>query len=58
MNDSVIEVSDLAYRRRIQALQGVDDLVNDIVTLLEEKGILDETYSECDDRMGVAVLYH
>lgn len=46
MNESIVQASDSSMRHRIQALQGVDDLVEDIVTALEDSGILDETYSE------------
>lgn len=46
MNDSVIEVTDLAYRKRAQALQSVDELVSDVIDMLEENGILDETYGQ------------
>ena len=45
MNDTIVDLADLAYRKRAEALLGVDDLVSDIIDLLEEKGILDETYS-------------
>lgn len=36
--------NDLYYRRRLQALQAVDDLVNGTVARLEKHGILDNTY--------------
>lgn len=49
MNESVIEISDLSMRRRVQALQGVDELVADIIEMLESNGLLDETYSEYED---------
>ena len=45
MNDSIIAVSDASMRARIQALQGIDEIVEDVVIMLEEKGILEETYS-------------
>lgn len=44
MNDSVIEISDASYRARLQGLQGVDEIVADVVAMLEKKGILDETF--------------
>ena len=46
MNESVAEVVDASMRARVQALQGVDDLVADVVDLLEKMRVLDETYSE------------
>lgn len=45
MNDSVIAQVDLSMRRRIQGLQGIDEIVNDVIELLERKGELDNTYS-------------
>lgn len=45
MNDTIVDLADLAYRKRAEALLGVDDLVNDVIDFLEKKGILDETYS-------------
>lgn len=44
MNDSVIEISDESYRARLQGLQGVDEIVEDVIALLEKKGVLDETF--------------
>ncbi len=46
MNESVIEVSDASMRARVQALQGVDEIVEDIFKLLERKGILENTFGE------------
>ena len=47
MNDTEIAGSDSAFRHRLQTLQGVDDIVNDVIAKLEEKGELDNTYGEC-----------
>lgn len=46
MSDEVIHFADLAYQKRAEALLGVDDLISDIIDLLEEKGVLDNTFSE------------
>ncbi|KAK5170499.1 uncharacterized protein LTR77_005087 [Saxophila tyrrhenica] len=44
MNESVVEMVDASMRARLQGLQGVDEIVDDVVELLEKKGILDNTY--------------
>ena len=46
MNASVEGVVDRSFRARVQALQGVDELVGDLVELLEGKGVLDNTFSK------------
>ena len=46
MNESVIEFADLTYRSRAQALQGVDEIIEDVIRMLEAKGIIDNTYSK------------
>lgn len=46
MNSSVMAASDASMRARIQALQGVDELVEDVLDLLEARGVLDNTYGE------------
>ncbi|ETS78804.1 hypothetical protein PFICI_08657 [Pestalotiopsis fici W106-1] len=35
---------DTWYKARIQALQGIDEIINDVVAKLEDKGVLDNTY--------------
>ncbi|GAW24402.1 hypothetical protein ANO14919_139860 [Xylariales sp. No.14919] len=44
LNDTTIEKLDGLYRARTQSLLGVDDIVEDVIAKLEEKGILDNTY--------------
>lgn len=44
MNESVQAYADHSFRQRIRALQGVDEIIEDVVNKLEEKGILDTTY--------------
>jgi hypothetical protein len=44
MNDSVQEYADHSFRQRIRALQGVDEMIEDVVKLLEAKGELENTY--------------
>lgn len=43
-NQSVIDYNDHFYRQRLRALQGVDELVESLVTRLEESGQLENTY--------------
>ncbi|KAJ5772752.1 Alkaline phosphatase-like alpha/beta/alpha [Penicillium paradoxum] len=43
-NQSVVDYNDHFYRSRLRALQGVDELVDSLVTRLEESGQLDNTY--------------
>lgn len=45
MNDSAVNFADFVYRSRLQALQGVDEIVEDVVAMLEEKGVINNTYS-------------
>ncbi|KAJ5924257.1 hypothetical protein N7466_008444 [Penicillium verhagenii] len=43
-NQTVVDYGDHYYRKRLQALQGVDELVDSLVTRLEESDQLDNTY--------------
>ncbi|KAJ5644182.1 uncharacterized protein N7484_006689 [Penicillium longicatenatum] len=43
-NQSVVDYGDFYYRSRLQALQGVDELVDSLVTRLEDSDQLDNTY--------------
>lgn len=44
MNESSVAYIDDYYRARLQALQGVDEIVEQVVNQLEDAGILDDTY--------------
>ncbi|KAJ8121486.1 hypothetical protein ONZ43_g2068 [Nemania bipapillata] len=44
LNDTTIERLDGLYRARAQSLLGVEDIVEDVIAKLEEKGILNNTY--------------
>ncbi|KAM0813083.1 putative Sulfatase N-terminal domain-containing protein [Seiridium cardinale] len=44
LNATNIAFGDTFYRARIQCLQGIDEIINDVVAKLEEKGVLDNTY--------------
>ncbi|KAL4783611.1 alkaline-phosphatase-like protein [Aspergillus varians] len=43
-DESTVEYHDHFYRQRLRALQGVDELVDSLVTRLEASGQLDNTY--------------
>jgi arylsulfatase A-like enzyme len=43
-DEATVAYHDLFYRRRLQALQGVDELVDSLVTKLEASGQADNTY--------------
>lgn len=44
MNDTAIDFADFVYRTRLQALQGIDEIIEDVIAKLEAKGVLDNTY--------------
>lgn len=46
LNSTEIEYLDQNYRARLESLLGVDEMVEDIIAKLEEKGVLDNTYSK------------
>lgn len=45
MNDSAIGFADFVYQSRLQALQGIDEIIEDVIAMLEAKGVIDNTYS-------------
>lgn len=44
LNQTQLDEVALLYQRREETLQGVDDIISDVVAKLEEKGQLDNTY--------------
>ncbi|MBF6611802.1 MAG: sulfatase [Chloroflexi bacterium] len=44
MTQSVIDTTDALYRKRLQSLQAVDDLIGNVVDTLKAQGKLDSTY--------------
>ena len=44
MNRSVVEAVDRSFRARLQGLQGVDEIVEDVFALLERRGVLEDTF--------------
>ncbi|KAG6907811.1 hypothetical protein DXG01_007293 [Tephrocybe rancida] len=43
-DNATIEYNDHFYRQRLRSLQGVDELVDNLVTRLEDAGLIDNTY--------------
>lgn len=46
LNSTQLEYCDFHHQRRLQALQGVDEIIEDVINLLEEKEQLENTYSK------------
>lgn len=44
MNSSAIDFADFVFQSRLQALAGIDEIIEDVVGYLEDKGIIDNTY--------------
>lgn len=44
MNSSAIDFADFVFQSRLQALAGIDEIIEDVVAYLEEKDIIDNTY--------------
>ncbi|KAL2838572.1 alkaline phosphatase-like protein [Aspergillus pseudodeflectus] len=44
MNQTEIDWADMTHRRRLQCLQGVDDIIEDTISYLEAKGQMENTY--------------
>lgn len=45
LNQTRLNFTDAAYEARVEALQGIDEIIEDVVTLLEQKKVIDNTYS-------------
>lgn len=58
LNDTVIAYNDEYQRARLRALQSVDEMIERLVTTLEAKGILDETYIFFTTDNGYHVSQH
>lgn len=46
MNESAVGFADFVYRSRAQAVYGVDEIIEDVVKKLEDKGVIDNTYGK------------
>jgi len=58
LTDNVIDYNDGFYRARLQALQAVDELIENIVTRLEDHGVLDNTYIVYTTDNGFHISQH
>ncbi|KAI0422218.1 alkaline-phosphatase-like protein [Xylaria grammica] len=57
-NQSNIDYNDHFYRQRLRSLQAVDELVDGLITRLEEYGILDDTYIVYSSDNGFHIGQH
>ncbi|CRL25726.1 Arylsulfatase, plant [Penicillium camemberti] len=57
-NQSVIDCNDHYYRQRLRALQGVDELVDSLVTRLKNSGKMDNTYIIFTSDNGFHISQH
>jgi N-acetylglucosamine-6-sulfatase len=58
LTDEVINYNDGFYRARLQALQAVDELIEGLITRLDEYGILDNTYIVYTTDNGYHISQH
>lgn len=56
MNESAVGFADFTYQSRLRALKGVDEIVEDVIASLEEKGLLDNTYGMSNIMMQRAAI--
>jgi arylsulfatase A-like enzyme len=57
-NETNVEFNDHFYRNRLRALQAVDEIVDGIITRLDEYGILDNTYIVYSTDNGYHISQH
>jgi len=58
LNQTVIDYNDFFYRSRLQALQAVDEIVEEVVERLEKAGIADNTYVIYSTDNGFHISQH
>ncbi|KAF2772745.1 Arylsulphatase [Teratosphaeria nubilosa] len=58
LSDTTVKYLDHFYRQRLRALQGVDELVEQVVQQLEKAGVLDDTYIIYSSDNGYHVGQH
>ncbi len=58
LNDTTIEINDKWYRARLQALQAVDELVDNVITRLEHNNLIDNTYIIYTSDNGYHISQH
>jgi arylsulfatase A-like enzyme len=54
----VVDYEDFFYRQRLRSLQGVDELVDKLITRLEESGQIDNTYIIYSSDNGFHIGHH
>ncbi|KAL3456688.1 Six-hairpin glycosidase-like protein [Aspergillus heterothallicus] len=57
-NQSVVDYEDFFYRQRLRSLQGVDELVDKLITRLEESGQIHNTYIIYSSDNGFHIGHH
>jgi arylsulfatase A-like enzyme len=57
-NQTVIDYNDHYYRQRLRALQGVDELVDNLITHLEKSGKIDNTFIIYTSDNGFHISQH
>ncbi|KAL3494141.1 Six-hairpin glycosidase-like protein [Aspergillus germanicus] len=57
-NQSVVDYEDFFYRQRLRSLQGVDELVDKLISRLEESGQIDNTYIIYSSDNGFHIGHH
>lgn len=58
LNDTVIEYNDHYQRQRLRALQSVDEMLDELVTRLDQAGALDNTYIFYTTDNGYHISHH
>lgn len=58
LNDTQVENANKLFRARLRTLQGVDELVEDVVATLEAQGLLDNTYIVYTTDNGYGMGFH
>ncbi|KAH8883343.1 arylsulfatase [Thozetella sp. PMI_491] len=58
LNQTQLDTGDLHFRRRLQALKGVDDIVEDVIGSLDAKGVLNNTYVIYTSDNGFHIATH
>lgn len=46
LNKDNVTYSDLEFRNRAQALVGIDEILADVLAMLQQKGLMDNTYGQ------------
>ena len=57
-NQSVVDYNDHYYRQRLRALQGVDELVDNLITRLEQSGKINNTFIIYTSDNGFHISQH